>query len=196
MLEIEAATYPVSLRASPEIKLLRHQQDRRAEATKPSLPQGLEKRRPSRYGASTDASFSLVDNPKGIADHRQDRRRYPRMVTTVMSTPRVLNEAEPSSPTPVDSLGQQTKEKVNTFENYRYGIMRAAFTAELTALTYAHLQDNLDNAVKSSTAVVKCMGGHFATCISSLMHCVDHDRGGPPAQGYHNANVHVFGRGV
>ncbi|KAF4131414.1 hypothetical protein GN958_ATG19358, partial [Phytophthora infestans] len=70
---IEAATYPVSLRASPEIKLLRHQQDRRAEATKPSLPQGLEKRRPSRY---------------------------------------------------------------------------------------------------------------------------DHDRGGPPAQGYHNANVHVFGRGV
>ncbi|KAF4037333.1 hypothetical protein GN244_ATG10561 [Phytophthora infestans] len=113
-----------------------------------------------------DASFPLADNPSGIADLRRDRSRYPTMVRLPVSTPKNLLGAGPTAAAlDTPPLDEQTQEQVEAFEGYCGDLMRAATTAELTALAYAHRQSNVDRVVDSSVALVECMGIQMAASI-------------------------------
>eukprot|EP00644_Phytophthora_capsici_P009982 jgi/Phyca11/119865/e_gw1.39.379.1 len=87
------------------------------------------------------------------------------MVRVPVSTPQVLLAGPTDAALDAPPLDEQTQEQVEAFEGYRGDLMRAATTAELTVLAYAHRQSNVDRVVDSSVALVECMGVQMAASI-------------------------------
>ncbi|KAG3090117.1 hypothetical protein PI124_g8512 [Phytophthora idaei] len=78
------------------------------------------------------------------------------MVRADVTTPRVLKEVSASPPgLQRASLDQQTREQLDTLDDYRGELARAAFAAEVTALGYANRQGDDNRVMTRSAALVE-----------------------------------------
>eukprot|EP00644_Phytophthora_capsici_P004009 jgi/Phyca11/108591/e_gw1.15.786.1 len=84
------------------------------------------------------------------------------MIRADVTTPQVLEQAVPNAPA-LTASNRQTQNHVNTFEDHRGELMRAAFTAELASLGYACRQGDVDRVVGRSAALVECLGARLVS---------------------------------